>query len=53
MITKNFTTGEIEEVFFDPGSRCLEVQRRNERIVAQFNCRVQFIPWQATRLLAK
>ena len=52
MTKKNFTTGEIEQVLFDPGSRCLEVQRRNEKIVAQFNCKAQFISWQATRLLA-
>ena len=34
MITKNFTTGEIEQVLFDPGSRYLEVRWRNKRIVA-------------------
>ena len=34
MITKNFTTGEIEQVLFDPGSRYLEVQWRNKSIKA-------------------
>ena len=34
MITKNFTTGEIEQVLIDPSSPYLEVQWRNKRIVA-------------------
>ena len=34
MITKNFTTGEIEQVLFDPGTRYLEARLRNKRIVA-------------------
>ncbi len=34
MITKKFTTGEIEQVLFDPSSRYLEVQWRNKRIAA-------------------
>jgi hypothetical protein len=34
MISKNFTTGGIEQVLFDPGSRYLEVHWRNKRIVA-------------------
>ena len=34
MITKKFTTGEIEQVLFDPSSRYLEVQWRSKRIVA-------------------
>jgi len=34
MITKKFTTGEIEQVLFEPGSRYLEVQWRNKRIAA-------------------
>ena len=53
MITKNFTTGEIEQVLFDSGSRYLEVQRRNERTAAKRNCKLRFISWQAARLPAK
>ena len=34
MITKNFTTGEIEQVLFDSGSRYLEVRFRNKRVLA-------------------
>lgn len=34
MITKNFTTGEIEQVLFDPGSRYLEVRFRSKRLLA-------------------
>ena len=34
MITKKFTTGEIEQVLFDPSSRCLEVRWRNKSIKA-------------------
>lgn len=34
MTKKNFTTGEIEQVLFDPGSRYLEVLWRNKRIAA-------------------
>ena len=34
MITKNFTTGEIEQVLFDPSSRYLEVRWRNKSIKA-------------------
>ena len=34
MITKNLTTGEIEQVLFDPGSRYLEVRFRNKRLLA-------------------
>jgi hypothetical protein len=48
MITKNFTTGEIE-----PSSPYLEVQWRNKRIAAKPDGKVQFISWQATRLPTK
>ncbi len=34
MITKNFTTGEIEQVLFDSRSRYLEVRFRNKRVLA-------------------
>ena len=34
MITKNFTTGEIEQVLFDPSSRYLEVRWRSKRVLA-------------------
>jgi hypothetical protein len=53
MITKNFTTGEIEQVLIDPSSPYLEVQWRNKRIAAKRDGKVQFISWQATRLPAK
>ena len=63
MITKNFTTGEIEQVLFDPSSRYLEVRWRNKsikafrpvpkRIAAKPDGKVQFVSWQATRLPAK
>ena len=34
MINKNFTTGEVERVSFDPSNRYLEIHWRNKRVVA-------------------
>ena len=53
MITKNFMTGEIEQVLIDPSSPYLEVQWRNKRIAAKRDGKVQIISWRATRLPAK
>ena len=34
MITKNFTTGEVERVIFDPSNRYLEILWRSKRVLA-------------------